>query len=89
MEILVRQRRTEPTRELLALRRRWPNWPAGAVPRAGSSRDRRYDIGAPLRTADAQLALALNGRDRDEVLSRSWWNCWPRARMAAAAGSAQ
>ena|ERR1051326_1487945 len=32
--------------------------------------DRRYDIGAPYGVLMAQLALALAGRDRNEVLSR-------------------
>jgi UTP--glucose-1-phosphate uridylyltransferase len=30
---------------------------------------RRYDLGARYGVLTAQLALALNGRDRDEVLS--------------------
>ena len=30
---------------------------------------RRYDLGARYGLLTAQLALALNGRDRDEVLS--------------------
>jgi UTP--glucose-1-phosphate uridylyltransferase len=30
---------------------------------------RRYDLGAPYGLLTAQLALALNGRDRDEVLT--------------------
>jgi len=31
---------------------------------------RRYDLGAPYGLLIAQLALALNGRDRSEVLSQ-------------------
>jgi UTP--glucose-1-phosphate uridylyltransferase len=31
--------------------------------------DRRYDIGARYGLLTAQMALALNGRDRDQVLS--------------------
>ena len=31
---------------------------------------RRYDLGAPYGLLIAQLALALNGRDRGEVLSQ-------------------
>ena len=31
---------------------------------------RRYDLGAPIGLLIAQLALALNGRDRSEVLSQ-------------------
>jgi len=31
---------------------------------------RRYDLGAPYGILIAQLALALNGRDRNEVLSQ-------------------
>jgi UTP--glucose-1-phosphate uridylyltransferase len=31
---------------------------------------RRYDLGAPYGLLIAQLALALNGRDRNEVLSQ-------------------
>lgn len=34
------------------------------------SSGRRYDIGVRYGTLQAQLALALNGRDRDEVLTR-------------------
>ena len=33
-------------------------------------RGRRYDVGVKYGTLTAQLALALNGRDREEVLSR-------------------
>jgi UTP--glucose-1-phosphate uridylyltransferase len=32
-------------------------------------RERRYDLGARYGLLNAQLALALNGQDRDEVLS--------------------
>ena len=40
---------------------------------------RRYDIGVQYGLLTAQLALALNGKDRDEVLTR-WSNCWRRLR---------
>ena len=36
---------------------------------------RRYDIGVQYGLLTAQLALALDGKDRDEVLT-GWSNCW-------------
>ena len=51
-------------------------------------RDQRYDIGSRYGLLIAQLALALNGRDRDEVLSQLVLLLSNR-KMADAAGSAR
>jgi hypothetical protein len=45
---------------------------------------RRYDLGAPYGLLIAQLALALNGRDRSEVLSQML-NCSPTANWPGSA----
>ena len=40
---------------------------------------RRYDLGVPYGLLIAQLALALNGRDRYASACRRCLNCWPTA----------
>ena len=65
--------------------RRWPSWRGASSTWRWKKRDRRYDIGARYGLLTAQMALALNGRDRGEVLP-NWWNCWPRGSWAAAGG---
>jgi UTP--glucose-1-phosphate uridylyltransferase len=50
--------------------------------------DRRYDIGARYGILTAQLALALNGRDREEVLAQIVELLATRE-MGVPAGSAQ
>ncbi len=68
-------------------RPRWPNW------RGASNTWRSKNTGGATTSASryglliAQMALALNGRDRDEVLAH-WSSCWrtvkwPRPRSSA------
>ena len=51
-------------------RRRWPSWRAASNTWRWSRANRRYDIGVRYGLLNAQLALALGGRDRDEVLAQ-------------------
>ena len=50
---------------------------------------RRYDLGAPYGLMIAQLALALNGRDRAQVLSQMLELLADRELRAAAAGGSR
>ena len=46
------------------------DWPAANNTWRSRSAGRRYDIGVRYGLLTAQLALALSGRDRDDVLSQ-------------------
>jgi UTP--glucose-1-phosphate uridylyltransferase len=87
MEILCRRRREAPD-AILALSPALAELAGQAQYLAVEERDQRFDLGSRYGLLIAQLALALNGRDRDEVLSQLVLLLSSRE-QAEAAGSAR